>query len=221
MPKRISRRAVLASSAAVPAMAAPAAKAFATAPIYQRLGVRTFINAVGTITTLSGTLMDARVLRAMEEASRNFVAIHELQGKAGARIAELTGAEAAFVTNGASCALCLSTCAVTAGADKSKMTRLPDLTGMKSEIVIQKRHRNMYDHAFRMVGVKLVDVLLNAEGGILTGSARQVQQRLKEREIEMRTADASRRRIPRNRFSHDFRSLPWWCRPRHSWPSER
>ncbi len=159
MPKRISRRAVLASSAAVPAMAAPAAKAFATAPIYQRLGVRTFINAVGTITTLSGTLMDARVLRAMEEASRNFVAIHELQGKAGARIAELTGAEAAFVTNGASCALCLSTCAVTAGADKSKMTRLPDLTGMKSEIVIQKRHRNMYDHAFRMVGVKLVDVV--------------------------------------------------------------
>ncbi len=160
MSKKISRRSAIASAAAVPAFAAPpAARAFETAPIYQRLGVRTFINAVGTITTLSGTLMDARVLRAMEEASHNFVPIHELQEKAGARIAELTGAEAAFVTNGASCALCLSTCAVTAGDDKSKMTRLPDLSGMKSEIVIQKRHRNMYDHAFRMVGVKLIDVV--------------------------------------------------------------
>jgi L-seryl-tRNA(Ser) seleniumtransferase len=143
-------------------MAAPAALAAAppaeAASIYHRLGVRTFINAVGTITTLGGTLMDPRVLRAMEEASRSFVPIHELQEKVGARIAQLTGAEAAFVTNGASCALCLSTCAVTAGDDRSKMTRLPDLAGMKDQIVIQKRHRNMYDHAFRMVGAKLVDV---------------------------------------------------------------
>jgi L-seryl-tRNA(Ser) seleniumtransferase len=144
------------AAAAMPA-AAPAAK-FETASIYQRLGVRTFINAVGTITTLSGTLMPAEVQKAMEDASRNFVPIFELQEKAGARIAELTGAESAFVTSGASCALCLASCAVTAGDDRAKMSRLPDLTGMKSRMVIQKGHRNMYDHAFRMVGVKLDDV---------------------------------------------------------------
>jgi L-seryl-tRNA(Ser) seleniumtransferase len=79
---------------------------------------------------MSGTLMAPEVHRAMEEASGNFVAIHDLQEKAGARIAELTGAEAAFVTAGASCALCLATCAVTAGDDKAKMERLPDLTGI-------------------------------------------------------------------------------------------
>ncbi len=150
---------MLATPLAAPVLAAPATGGFRTAPIYQKLGVRTFINAVGTITTLSGTLMDERVRQAMDEASHNFVPIHELQEKAGKRIAELTGAEAAFVTSGASCALCLSTCAVTAGDDKEKMSRLPDLTGMKSEMVIQKRHRNMYDHAFRMVGVKLIDVV--------------------------------------------------------------
>lgn len=150
---------MLAAPLAAPALAAPAADGFRTAPIYQKLGVRTFINAVGTITTLSGTLMDERVRQAMDEASHNFVPIHELQEKAGKRIAELTGAEAAFVTSGASCALCLSTCAATAGDDKEKMSRLPDLTGMKSEMVIQKRHRNMYDHAFRMVGVKLIEVV--------------------------------------------------------------
>jgi L-seryl-tRNA(Ser) seleniumtransferase len=127
------------------------------AEIYKRLGVKTFINAYGTLTTLSGTLMPPEVTRAMEEASHNFVGIHELQEKVGERLAELTGAEAVFVTAGASAALCLATCAVTAGDDPQKIKQLPDLTGMKSEFVIQKAHRNSYDHAFRMVGVKLVE----------------------------------------------------------------
>lgn len=127
------------------------------ADIYKKLGVKTFINAYGTLTTLSGTLMPPEVTQAMEEASHNFVSIHQLQEKVGQRLAELTGAEAAFVTAGASASLCLATCAVTAGDDVSKIKRLPDLHGMKSEIVIQKAHRNSYDHAFRMVGVKLVE----------------------------------------------------------------
>ena len=126
--------------------------------IYSKLGVRTFINAVGTLTTLSGTLMAPEVVQAMEQASRNFVVIHELQDKVGKRLAELTGAQAAFVTAGASAALCLASCAVTAGKERAKMTQLPDLTGMKSEFLIQKAHRNSYDHAFRMVGGKLVEV---------------------------------------------------------------
>jgi L-seryl-tRNA(Ser) seleniumtransferase len=107
-----------------------------TADVYRRLGVRTFINAVGTLTTFSGTLMPPEVRQAMEQASRNFVAIHELQAKVGQRLAELTGAEAAFVTAGASAALCLATYAVTAGKDPAKMNQLPDLNGMKSEFII-------------------------------------------------------------------------------------
>jgi L-seryl-tRNA(Ser) seleniumtransferase len=157
---RFTRRGFLAAPAV---MSAAGKTEFEVAPVYQRLGVRTMINAVGTITTLSGTLMPEPVRRAMDEASKNFVPIHELQDKAGKRIAELTGAEAAFVTSGASCALCLATCAVTAGDDRERMSRLPDLTGLKSEIVIQKRHRNMYDHAFRMVGVKLINVESSAQ----------------------------------------------------------
>ena len=128
------------------------------ANIYDRLGVRTFINAVGTLTIFSGTLMPPEVKQAMEEASRHFVAIHELQAKVGQRLVELTGAEAAFVTAGASAALCLASCAVTAGKDPAKMSRLPDLTGMKSEFIIQKVHRSVFDHAFRMVGGRLVEV---------------------------------------------------------------
>src|SRR5437016_2885933 len=126
--------------------------------VYARLGVRTFINAVGTLTTLSGSLMPPEVRQAMDEAARNFVPIHELQDKVGKRLADLTGAQAAFVTAGASAALCLASCAVTAGKDPAKMRQLPDLTGMKSEFIIQKAHRNSYDHAFRMVGARLVEV---------------------------------------------------------------
>ena len=101
------------AAAATPAMRQPA-------EIYKRLGVKTFINAYGTLTTLSGTLMPAEVVQAMAQASQNFVAIHELQEKVGQRLAELTGAEAAFVTSGASAALCLAACAVTAGDDPEK-----------------------------------------------------------------------------------------------------
>ena len=159
----LSRRELLRGSLALPLAAVPAAEAHrSTAParpsIYQTLGVRTYINAYGTLTTLGGTLMLPEVKRAMEEASQHFVQIHDLQAKVGQRLAELTGAEAAFVTAGASASLCLATCAVTAGGDPERIDRLPHLEDMKSEIVIQKAHRNSYDHAFRMVGVRLVDV---------------------------------------------------------------
>jgi L-seryl-tRNA(Ser) seleniumtransferase len=159
----ISRRQLLKTGLVLPAVASAAGSAAARAaalpanPVYARLGVRTFINAYGTLTTLGGTLMLPEVVEAMEHASKNFVQIHDLQAAVGKRLAELTGAEAAFVTAGASASLCLATCAVTAGGDPQKIDRLPDLTGMKSEIVIQKVHRNSYDHAFRMVGVTLVD----------------------------------------------------------------
>ena len=152
---KTTRRRVLGAGLALP-LAGQAAKTAAPS-IYKRLGVKTFINAYGTLTTLGGTLVLPEVKRAMEEASLDFIGIHDLQKKVGEQLAALTGAEAAFVTAGASAALCLATCAVTAGADPAKIDRLPDLTGMKSEIVIQKVHRNSYDHAFRMVGVKLVD----------------------------------------------------------------
>jgi len=160
----VSRRHVLKAGLAVPLAASsttllvPGSPRVADGNVYEALGLRTYINAYGTLTTLGGTLMLPEVKAAMESASQSFVKIHELQAAVGERLAELTGAEAAFVTAGASASLCLATCAVTAGDDPEKMGRLPHLEGMKSEIIIQKIHRGSYDHAFRMVGVKLVEV---------------------------------------------------------------
>lgn len=154
-----NRRRILQSGLALPLAVESAIAAPAAASVYQSLGVQTFINAYGTLTTLGGTLMEPEVRRAMDDAAQHFVAIHDLQKRVGRRLAELTGAESGFITAGASCSICLATCAVTVGGDLAKIRRLPDLTGSKNEIVMQRAHMgagNPYDHNWRMIGTKLV-----------------------------------------------------------------
>jgi D-glucosaminate-6-phosphate ammonia-lyase len=131
--------------------------------VYSRLGVRPLINAAGTYTALSASLMPREVAQAMQEASRFHVPIAELQAAVGKRIAGLVGAEAALVTAGAAAALMLSAAACVAGKDPQKITRLPDVTGLKSEVILQKTHRVAYDHAIRAVGAKLIEVESRAQ----------------------------------------------------------
>jgi L-seryl-tRNA(Ser) seleniumtransferase len=127
-------------------------------PIYDDLGVRTVINAAATLTRLGGSRMAPEVLAAMNEAAESFVHIDELQQAAGRVIAEVTGAEAGYVVNGAAAGLTLGMAACMAGLDVAKMDRLPDTTGIKHEVVVQKGHRNFYDHAIRATGAKFVEV---------------------------------------------------------------
>ena len=130
-----------------------------SAPDYFRdLGVRPFINASGTYTAMTASLMPPEVMDAINYASKHYVMLEELQLKVGERIAKLVQADAAMVTSGAASALTLGTAAVLTGTDQQKMIALPDLTTMKSEVIIQKSHRFGYDHAVRNCGVRLVEV---------------------------------------------------------------
>ncbi len=138
--------------------AAPALGSGNGSNIYARLGVRPLVNAAGTYTALSASLMPVQVRNAMHEASGSHVSIPELQSAAGKRISELLGVESALVTAGAAAALTLGTAACVAGKDPERIKKLPDLQGMRSEVIIQKTHRFPYDHAVRAVGVKLVEV---------------------------------------------------------------
>jgi D-glucosaminate-6-phosphate ammonia-lyase len=124
--------------------------------IYDELGLRTVINASGTLTRLGGSRMAPEVLAAMAEAAASFVPIDALQARAGEIIAEITGAEAGYVVTGAAAGLSLGVAACVAGLDVAAMDRLPDTAGMKNEVVVQRGHRN--DHAIRAVGVRLVEV---------------------------------------------------------------
>ncbi len=125
--------------------------------VYENLGVRTIINASGTLTRVGGSRMAPEVLAAMAEAAASYVHIDELQASAGEVLARATGAEAGYVTSGASAGLTLGIAACVAGMDVDKMDRLPDVTGMKSEVAVQRGHRNSYDHAIRAVGVTFVE----------------------------------------------------------------
>src|SRR5690349_6977981 len=114
--------------------------------IYERLGVRPVINARSFSTKVGGCALPAEVLDAMREASAFCVRIDQLQEAASRILAEATGAEAGMVTSGASAALTLAAAACLAGLEVTRMNRLPDTAGMKNEIVVQRSHRNDYDH---------------------------------------------------------------------------
>jgi D-glucosaminate-6-phosphate ammonia-lyase len=126
--------------------------------IYRQLGVRPVINCMGAWTVIGASKQWPELHAPMAEASSQFVFLEELQEKIGERLSKLIGSEAAMVTTGAAGSITLGACASLTGADEEKIRRLPDLTGMKSEVLIQKRHRNNFDHAVRNTGVKLVEV---------------------------------------------------------------
>jgi uncharacterized pyridoxal phosphate-dependent enzyme len=130
---------------------------------FKELGVRTFINAAGTYTFMTGSLMRPEVIEAYNYATNEYVLLDELQDKVGQRIAELLHCEAATITSGAASAITLGTAGVLAGMDQEKVEQLPDLTGMKSEVIFQKSHRIGYAHAIRNCGVKIVEVVTQKE----------------------------------------------------------
>jgi uncharacterized pyridoxal phosphate-dependent enzyme len=126
--------------------------------IYEELGVKRLINAWGPMTVVGGSRMRPEVIAAMAEAAPAFVDFVDLHEKAGRRIAELIGVEAAYVAGGCAAGLAVATAACVAGKDRAKIARLPDTTGMKRQVVIARSHRNGYDMAIRQVGVELVEI---------------------------------------------------------------
>ncbi|MFO0950518.1 MAG: hypothetical protein U0835_05075 [Isosphaeraceae bacterium] len=124
--------------------------------VYERLGVRTLINAEGTVTAVGGSLMPPEVLAAMAEAAGWFVSVPELQEKAGARLAEMIGVPAAMVTSGAASAVAVGTAACMTVDEPSAALRLPDTTGLRNEVVLQRAHESGYEPQTALTGARLV-----------------------------------------------------------------
>jgi uncharacterized pyridoxal phosphate-dependent enzyme len=143
-----------------PAKASAAITGFGqTGNPYDELGVTTVINADGTMTTLGGSLGRPEVEAVMALASRHFVSIPALEEAAGKRISQmlkLPDGYSALVTSGAACAIQSGLSGILTGDNEALIRQLPDLTGMKSEVIIQKSHRNPFDHQLRATGVKLI-----------------------------------------------------------------
>src|SRR5215217_3439004 len=150
----------------VPAAAGPGGAAeprstglHAGADVYESIGVRPLINARGTYTIISGSVMLPEVRAAMDAASRRYVHLDELADAIGARLATLTGAEWGLVTSGCSAALTHAAAACVAGGNPDLHVRIPDLRGFpRDEAIIPKYSRNVYDAAVRAVGLRVIEV---------------------------------------------------------------
>ena len=81
----------------------PEAPASATVKrdLFKELGVRTFINAAGTYTAMTGSLMQDIVVDTIADASREFCMLDEVQDKVGEKIAALVHAETEHASQGA------------------------------------------------------------------------------------------------------------------------
>ena len=128
---------------------------------YDELGVPTVINCEGTMTMLGGSILRPELEAVMAMAGRHFVSIPGLEVAAGKRISEmlkLPDGYSALVTSGAAAAIQSGLAGILTGDNESFIRQIPDLTGMKSEVIIQKSHRNPFDHQLRNTGIKLVEI---------------------------------------------------------------
>jgi L-seryl-tRNA(Ser) seleniumtransferase len=128
---------------------------------YDDLGVPTVVNATGTKTRIGGSRIRPEALEAMVDAADSFVRLSDLQARASELIADATGAEAGYVTNGAAGALLLGTAACIAETDPGAMSRLPDTEGLADEVIMPRTHRTGYDHALRTAGAEIADIGTN------------------------------------------------------------
>ena len=127
--------------------------------IFQSIGVEPLINCRGTFTIIGGSIERPQVRAAMEAASKDFVQYDELADGIGARLAEITGAEWGMVSAGCAAGMKHVTAACITGGNPEKLVRIPDLTGFdKTEVVIPKTSRNVYDHAIRNLGARIIEV---------------------------------------------------------------
>ena len=173
-----NRRGFLSSAAAIAAslfaprklFSIPSAAASGTSDVtgfgqtgnpYTELGVTTVINCEGTMTMLGGSVLRPELEAVMAMAGRHFVSIPDLEVAAGKRIAEmlkLPDGYTGLVTSGAAAAIQSGLAGILTGDNEALIRQLPDLTGMKSEVIIQKSHRNPFDHQLRSTGIKLVEI---------------------------------------------------------------
>jgi D-glucosaminate-6-phosphate ammonia-lyase len=160
---RISRRDVFRTTGILAAAAATGEAEAATVKtsgpeVYTRIGVQPFINCTATYTINGGSQMLPEVIATIEQASHYHVNIDELMAKVSERLAHLLQVPRGIVTGGAAAALTHGTAACIAGADPEKMQRLPNLEGLKNEVIMPRESRVVYDHAVRTLGVKIIEV---------------------------------------------------------------
>ncbi len=129
----------------------------ATQRLYEALGVRPVINAAGAFTLLGGSELSPTVRAAMDAANYRYADMQSLLESSGRLVAEMLGAEAAYVTAGAAASLALSVAACLTRNHREYVERLPETRGIPNEVLVQKSSRQKYDRCLTVPGARIVE----------------------------------------------------------------
>lgn len=160
----MKRRDVIKSLAILPVAGSLGAGLSSPAPkakrksVYEAIGVKPVLNARGTVTVIGASKVLPEVRDAMDAAIDEYVQIDELMDGVGKRLGELLGTESGCVTAGASAAITAGTAGCVTGGDPDKIWMIPNITGMKDEVIVPSYSRSAYDAGCKAVGVRMVQV---------------------------------------------------------------
>ncbi len=148
--------------------------------LFERFGIRHVINASGTETVHGASRASDRVVAAVAAVLPHWIEVAELQRAASEVISKATGAEGGFVTGCTAAGISVAVAAAMTGADLGRVERLPDTTGMKNRVILQKGHEVNYGatvtQMIRMTGAEPVEI------GTATGcAAYQLEAAIDER----------------------------------------
>jgi seryl-tRNA(Sec) selenium transferase len=138
-----------------------------TGDIYAELGVTPLVNINGTVTVIGGSVMRPEVMELIRRGNEHFVLLDELEVAAGKFIAKLCKSPAGYtglVTGGAAAAIVVAYAGMMTEDLEPRMRQIPDVSDFpRNEVIIQKSHRNPFDHQIRQTGAKLVEVATREE----------------------------------------------------------
>lgn len=120
------------------------------------------INVAGTMTYLGASIVVPEAIAAMQRILPEFVKMEELQRYASGVIAQLTGAEAGFITASSASAISMVVAGCLTKDNLLAVEKLPDDSLTRNEVLVQAGHLVSYgapvEQAIRLTGAKCVSI---------------------------------------------------------------
>jgi len=137
---------------------------------FERYGLRRVINVSGTETPYGASPVRPEVIEAIDAIVPHSVLMVELQSAASTVIARAFGAEAGCVTGCTAAGISIAVAACMTGRDLGLVEQLPDPTGMKTGVVMQKGHEVTYgqnvSQNVRLTGARVVEIGAATQCGV-------------------------------------------------------
>ena len=130
--------------------------------IRPELGLRQIVNVSGTMTALGASITAPQAIEAISRGLPQFFDMTALHRHASTVIADLTGAEAGFVTASCASGITVAVAAAMTGTDLHAIERLPDASVLKNEVLMLSGHMVSFgapvEQMVRLAGARVVPV---------------------------------------------------------------